>query len=1362
MPEHIRAPHLADLPGYSSSGHQNGVPEEQQLLQFPKSTCVLWDGSSTGQPVFLHVAQHRKPKIHVSEKVLWLIHRQCDSEGSSSRVLVGSLSVDDDAEGVCFHIDGLDTRQSGNDSLSDVELGDVMIPVQVSSSRNQDRTGTVEDYLSAVQMLKQRVCGREALELSSLLLVKGWCSFYSNGNSDKTVAHLQFDVVTLASVLKATPVNAVPIVPTALAKNLAGPRNLSNLQGRPKSGFLTMDHTRKLLLVLDSDPKVSSLPIVGIWVSGVPLVQHPFVWTACLRYLHTEQLQDRVCTPPEGFLLVMYSPLHSKPEFYEKSSGPDPASIQWEVCPVRNGPKRELFDAAIGEFESQRRGDQGMTAVLVPSTTTAEDIMPRSTPAPHRAKAMVVRPMVPEVSMLWNEDSQPAGFPPFPSAPVKGHHLNSARNGPYAPQYPSTATSVPQARSQGSVPTYVNDVIVDSNSNNNCQPRASSQQYNVCASQQGIMMRHPSQERMYMQNGGFQPTGNFVHPAASAQCSGSSQPSHGPPQPSHGPQSVNNQLYNAYHSQGYPAPQTQGQTPVPASSMQGSIQPQFMPSAPGSGYSRLQPSSTHFVNQQPLSVSASSEQGSQQQQFVPCGGELPRSAPPPSMVDRERPHLVPPSSMHLCRPALPQQSAPSPQSLQNFQGPGQIRPSRNIPYSQGQILNQQQQCNQPYLTSQPQQQTSQPLASAGQHLGHSGYPSTGGSLSSHIPIAQGSVSHLQFSHQVSASRQGHENEALRPYAIQGSGPHFAVPETDQGGSQGMNGYPDRAGLVPSSLAPKPSRSAAVPSVPGVAASANITVPFHPSVTQLRDEKVQQVGNDMTHADSTSCSGKSSDDSGLSVTPDCSDPSPKAPSSPPHGASGGQDPMSLGIASKVNWEGVPPEVVQLLVQQDAQLKVLQAQIQQLLAQQQSQQNSFQPNSVPTPEPSFSSNPASSAPRKVETCSTAVNTTLFVPEQPSAHPVPTQYASVQTSPQKPVRHDYSGSRSRDRDGCGSPYVERVGASVTPSRAGGVSAGQTPSEIRHQGAVQLNSTRRDDGSGVSGLSVGSISSDVSLQQQSQGHSSPARLQDSQQQGSMSHSTPSPQSASMCGQPQEGEESKGEEVSPDSKEYYDQLISNIRLFLNNHSKDTDSSQGPCQELPSSEETYTQLKLMDSTIPGSPSQQMCPSGGSTNTTLLPHINYLSMMLECETDTSVEINAMAMKYLKDEELTQMARLRQGGPARFSGGNLLRQVLAASADATSVSDSSRLSASASNLSMATKKYLEKYGLMGAGDESLLDTNQTIRLQTDFSMAMTSEPRSGLSLPPSPQKGAPQTSECSAATEDDRILDIEKLKQMPKLL
>jgi hypothetical protein len=185
------------------------------------------------------------------------------------------------------------------------------------------------------------------------------------------------------------------------------------------------------------------------------------------------------------------------------------------------------------------------------------------------------------------------------------------------------------------------------------------------------------------------------------------------------------------------------------------------------------------------------------------------------------------------------------------------------------------------------------------------------------------------------------------------------------------------------------------------------------------------------------SGRSSDDSGLSFTPEKhnspSNPSPKSTQS------AGDLKSSLG---GVNWENVPPEIYQLLINQDKQLKQLQAQIEVLTLQQaQSLNNTAESVNVKNTVPSPS-----------EKCNIATNTSLGYVQQKEQ-----VSACMQTSQQEvdsfprvlensraTIEPTHRGS-NRDQ-------------SNSSSNGSGCDA-RTPAEIRHRGRLPMNSTQRDD---------------------------------------------------------------------------------------------------------------------------------------------------------------------------------------------------------------------------------------------------------------------------------------------------------------
>jgi hypothetical protein len=122
--------------------------------------------------------------------------------------------------------------------------------------------------------------------------------------------------VMLNDVYEAVPINAIPIVPTPLARGLSGPAHSLQMQQRIRFGYLSMEETRKIILLLDSDTKASVLPLVGIWVSGISSIHHPQVWATCVHYVFSQKLNDRVYGANDTFVLVLYT-LSSKPQFWQ-------------------------------------------------------------------------------------------------------------------------------------------------------------------------------------------------------------------------------------------------------------------------------------------------------------------------------------------------------------------------------------------------------------------------------------------------------------------------------------------------------------------------------------------------------------------------------------------------------------------------------------------------------------------------------------------------------------------------------------------------------------------------------------------------------------------------------------------------------------------------------------------------------------------------------------------------------------------------------------------------------------------------------------------------------------------------------------
>ncbi|XP_053369800.1 SCL-interrupting locus protein homolog [Clarias gariepinus] len=435
--------HVLEAVCRPETAHNTRAPEGIiSPLTFPKSKMHLWDPTPNGDLVSLHLSYYRKPRLLLMEKALRLAHRHArqSKKPQFSCFLLGTLAVESDEEGVTITLDRFDPGREQADGVTKSPTallpGDVLVPCLFDAQHVPDTTVfSAQDLDITFKMLEHSCSSREAMELYKLMSLRVRLSCVEN--MDRLSFNLHWAGVMLASLLEAVPVRALPVIPTALARNLSSPTSLaqslhSHTNAR-KRGFLTMDQTRKLLLILESDPKVFTLPLVGVWLSGVTHIHNPVVWAWCLRYLFSSSLHDRVMSENDAFLVVLYSLTHRDPEFYQcKLCGSKDMSFQllsstetlalyknvepaegctllFELGVESQNRENKLFEEMLSRSALLRAGTASSAAVQNKlsisdhdSGVEDEDLSPRPSPNPHPISQQTrhIQPSVPELSMV--------------------------------------------------------------------------------------------------------------------------------------------------------------------------------------------------------------------------------------------------------------------------------------------------------------------------------------------------------------------------------------------------------------------------------------------------------------------------------------------------------------------------------------------------------------------------------------------------------------------------------------------------------------------------------------------------------------------------------------------------------------------------------------------------------------------------------------------------------------------------------------------------------------------------------------------------------------------------------------------------
>ncbi|XP_077550000.1 uncharacterized protein LOC144163076 [Haemaphysalis longicornis] len=378
------------------------------------SSSFLWNQLVSGEPVVLGIDAYRPPSFKIKEQVLNTAFRAALDKRAEPCVpssLTGIVQVSPENDGIVVLLD-----QVPGNPPSPLRPNVVQIPCKFDKAGS---AGTNAAGAGKEEWLSKLTAAEDSWAYASLECGLGFqlavVSGELRGRTRGPSCELALQMATPQLPLRLVPLFAIPVLRTGVQDALTAPHTAA----LPDFGFVTLcgDH---LCFHFKHQLEDGGFNFIGVWVSGVASIQHPFIWLVCAQFVTSQRLSSR---PREIFVVcVLPSPGQGvrEPLFYNcLCPSPVPClhfqlwqgsattsvarvpsasnkTITLTLEKVLSGTAAESFHWALKELAKNRASTAPPLGQRGDSSATDDSWVP--TPRPARSQAFNVAPTVPDVS----------------------------------------------------------------------------------------------------------------------------------------------------------------------------------------------------------------------------------------------------------------------------------------------------------------------------------------------------------------------------------------------------------------------------------------------------------------------------------------------------------------------------------------------------------------------------------------------------------------------------------------------------------------------------------------------------------------------------------------------------------------------------------------------------------------------------------------------------------------------------------------------------------------------------------------------------------------------------------------------------